>query len=56
MHFLRTQQKYTDIDQSSNENVLADIPIFGDAERVLSTTRLLEKEKLSPRADSLKSW
>ena len=49
---------HIDIDQSSiNKNVLADIPILGDAERVLSTMiDYWKKKKLSPRTDSLKSW
>ena len=49
---------HIDIDQSSiNKNVVADIPILGDAERVLTTMiDYWKKKKLSPRADSLKSW
>ena len=49
---------HIDIDQSSiNKNVLADIPILGDAERVLTTMiDYWKKKKLSPRVDSLKSW
>ncbi|MED5473267.1 MAG: acetolactate synthase 3 large subunit [Pseudomonadota bacterium] len=49
---------HIDIDQSSiNKNVLADVPIVGDAERVLKTLiECWKSKKLSPKDDKLSQW
>ena len=49
---------HIDIDQSSiNKNVLADVPIVGDAERVLKTLiEYWKSKKLSPKDDKLSQW
>ena len=49
---------HIDIDQSSiNKNVLADVPIVGDAERVLKTLiECWKSKKLSPEDDKLSQW
>ena len=49
---------HIDIDQSSiNKNVLADVPIVGDAERVLkSLIECWKSKKLSPKDDKLSQW
>ncbi len=49
---------HIDIDQSSiNKNILADIPIVGDAERVLKTLiECWKSKKLSPKDDKLSQW
>ena len=49
---------HIDIDQSSiNKNILADVPIVGDAERVLKTLiECWKSKKLSPKDDKLSQW
>ena len=49
---------HIDIDQSSiNKNVLADVPIVGDAERVLKTLiEFWKSKKLSSKDDKLSQW
>ena len=49
---------HIDIDQSSiNKNILADVPIVGDAERVLkSLIECWKSKKLSPKDDKLSEW
>ena len=49
---------HIDIDQSSiNKNILADVPILGDAERVLKTLiECWKSKKLSPKDDKLSQW
>ncbi|MCH2631498.1 MAG: acetolactate synthase 3 large subunit [Nisaea sp.] len=49
---------HIDIDQSSiNKNILADVPIVGDAERVLKTLiEYWKSKKLSPKDDKLSQW
>ena len=49
---------HIDIDQSSiNKNILADVPIVGDAELVLKTLiECWKSKKLSPKDDKLSQW
>ena len=49
---------HIDIDQSSiNKNILADVPIVGDAERVLKTLiECWKSKKLSSKDDKLSQW